>query len=95
MFHQKKKIALFLSPEGTRSLREKWKTGFYYIAKKAEVPLALCYADWKTKTLGVGKVIHLTDKFEADMAKVMVFYSKIHGKIPEKFSVDLRFLPQG
>lgn len=94
LFHQKQKIAIWLSPEGTRSLREKWKTGFYYIAQKAGVPVVLAYADWKTKTLGLGKVIHLTDNFEADMQRIMEFYASIHGKVPEKFSVDLRYLPK-
>ena len=92
MFHQDKKIAIWISPEGTRSFRDKWKTGFYYIAQKAKVPIVLAYADWKTKTLGLGKVVHLTDDFEADLRKVMDFYSQIHGKIPEKFAADKRFI---
>lgn len=93
MFHAKDKIALWVAPEGTRSLRTEWKTGFYYIAKKANVPIVLAYADWKTKTLGLGKVIHLTDDFDADMRKIMEFYAPMQGKIVEKFKVDQRYLP--
>lgn len=92
LFHGKDRVALWISPEGTRSLREQWKTGFYYIAKKAGVPLVLGFADWKTKTLGLGEVIHLTDDFEADMKKIMDFYAPMQGKINAKYSVDQRYL---
>lgn len=92
LFHGKDNIALWISPEGTRSLRAKWKTGFYYTAKKANVPIVLAFADWKTKTLGLGKIIHLTDSFENDMHEIMNFYAAMEGKIIEKFAVDQRFL---
>lgn len=85
-------IALWMSPEGSRSLRDKWKTGFYYIAKKANVPIVLAYADWKTKTIGLGKVLYLTDDFEADMQKLAEFYRDIQAKIPDQFSIDHRYL---
>jgi 1-acyl-sn-glycerol-3-phosphate acyltransferase len=93
LFHGKDKIALWIAPEGTRSLRTKWKTGFYYTAKKANVPIVLAFADWKSKTLGLGKVIYLTDNFEHDMSEIMKFYAPMEGKIIEKFSIDQRFLP--
>jgi len=94
LFHKKDKIALWIAPEGTRSLNPKWKSGFYYIAKKAQVPIVLAYADWKTKTLGFGKVIHLTDDFESDMQRIMDFYAPMEGKIKEKFQIDNRYLPK-
>jgi len=42
-------LILGISPEGTRSRVEKWKTGFYYIAQKANVPIVLMYMDYKKK----------------------------------------------
>ena len=78
-----------VTPEGTRSKMEKWKTGFYYIAQKANVPLALGFMDYKTRTCGIAKLIYLTGNFEIDMKKVMDFYKTITPKFPEKFSVDL------
>ena len=92
MFHTEQKIALWVAPEGTRSLNTKWKTGFYYIAKKANVPIVLAYADWKTKTLGLGKVIYPTDSLENDMRQIMEFYRPMQGKIQEKFSIDPQYL---
>ena len=38
-----------VTPEGTRSRQEKWKTGFYYLAKKSNVPICLGYLDYKLK----------------------------------------------
>ncbi|MEE2605355.1 MAG: 1-acyl-sn-glycerol-3-phosphate acyltransferase, partial [Bacteroidota bacterium] len=38
-FSKKDLYRLALSPEGTRKKVNEWKTGFYYIAKKANVPI--------------------------------------------------------
>ena len=73
---------------------ETWKTGFYYVAKEAKVPIAFGYLDYKTKTAGIGKVIWPGEDMEADMREIMEFYQNIHPKFPELFSVDIRYLPK-
>ena len=85
------RIAVLVTPEGTRSLRTQWKTGFYYVAKKAGVPICLGYLDYAKKEAGVGPVIYPGDDMERDMRRIMDFYAPITGKHPEKFSVDERF----
>lgn len=80
------KVALMVPAEATRSRVEKWKTGFYHIAKKAKVPVALGYLDYKNKVAGVGHLINLTDDFEADMKFIEEFYSNIPAKYPEKYN---------
>jgi len=90
LFKGKSEFVLMISPEGTRKPNSVWKTGFYYIAQKAQVPIVLGYADFKTKTLGASQVIFPTD-FELDMAGIMKFYSSIKGKIPTNFALDDRF----
>lgn len=80
------KIALMVPAEGTRSKVKKWKTGFYHIAKKANVPVALGYLDYKNKIAGVGDLINLTADFEKDMKKIEDFYKDINGKYPEKYN---------
>lgn len=80
------KVALMVPAEGTRSWVPKWKTGFYHIAKKADVPVALGYLDYKNKVAGVGKIIHLSDNFETDMKAIESFYSTIPAKYPEKYN---------
>ncbi|MCF6289322.1 MAG: 1-acyl-sn-glycerol-3-phosphate acyltransferase, partial [Proteobacteria bacterium] len=47
-------IALALAPEGTRSKSKYWKTGFYYIAMAANIPIALAYFDFDKKVVGIG-----------------------------------------
>lgn len=79
-------IALMVPAEGTRSYVKKWKTGFYHIAKKANVPVALGYLDYKNKIAGVGGLVYLTDNFENDMKIIEDFYQKIEGKHPEKYN---------
>ncbi len=80
------KIALMVPAEGTRSKVKKWKTGFYHIAKKANVPVALGYLDYKNKIAGVGDLLELTADFESDMKKIEKFYSTIDGKFPDKYN---------
>ena len=89
-FSLKEKFVMAITPEGTRSLRKEWKSGFYHVAKKANVPICLAYLDYKNKIAGVGKVIFPTDNMAADMKMIMDFY-KIVAKFPHKFSIDLRY----
>ncbi len=92
-FNDYERIAMVVAAEGTRSLVTEWKLGFYHTAKLANVPITFGYLDYAKKEAGVGGVIHLTDDMEADLKKVMEFYSKIAPKYPEKFSLDKRFFP--
>jgi 1-acyl-sn-glycerol-3-phosphate acyltransferase len=91
LFKQFPKLVLMISPEGTRSPNKEWKTGFYYIAKKAGVPIVLGYADFNKKEAGFGKIIYPTD-FEADMKEIMQFYKNIAGKKPANFKLDHRYI---
>ena len=80
-----------ITPEGTRARRTQWKTGFYYAALKAGVPICLGYLDYAKKEAGVGPALYPTGNLEADMRKIMDFYRNIKGKYPELFSLDERF----
>ncbi len=94
-FSKYERIALVISPEGTRSLRKQWKMGFYYVAKKANVPIIFGYLDYANKIAGVGGPIYPSENMEADMQIVMNFYRDIKGLYPDKFMLDERYsLPQ-
>jgi len=88
LFEGKTELVVLVTPEGTRSKVEKWKTGFYHVAKGAGVPIALGYLDYAKKEAGVGKIIHLSGDMNADMKQVMDFYRHIGPKHPALFSVD-------
>lgn len=91
LFNGRNELVVMVTPEGTRSLRTKWKTGFYHVATGANVPIALGYLDYKNKIAGVGKIIYPTGDMQKDMKEIMEFYKPIQGKHPEKFSVDLDY----
>ncbi|MEQ1447488.1 1-acyl-sn-glycerol-3-phosphate acyltransferase [Acinetobacter schindleri] len=91
LFKHHPELVMLVTPEGTRARQEQWKTGFYYVAVNAGVPIALAYMDYEQKKAGVGKIIHPTGNFEEDMAEIMDFYAGIQAKFPEEFSVDQRY----
>ena len=93
LFTDNPEFVLMISPEGTRSLNKNWKTGFYYFAQKEKVPLVLGYADYKTKTAGLGLVIY-PEEVTKDMTSIMDFYKGREGKFPEKFQLDEKYLEE-
>lgn len=91
LFDKRDHLTVLVTPEGTRTKVTKWKTGFYYVAKQAGVPVALGFLDYKNKHAGVGKLVYPSDDMEADMREIMAFYAPIKGKNPEQFSIDERY----
>lgn len=91
LFETHPRLAILITPEGTRSFRNEWKTGFYYVARQAGVPIALGYLDYGKKEAGVGLVFYPGEDMESDMRKIMAFYGDIRPRYPEKFSPDLRY----
>ena len=63
-------VQLVVPPEGTRSQTRYWKTGFYYIATGAQVPIVLGYLDYAQKVSGLGPVFEPSGDIEADMEKI-------------------------
>lgn len=92
LFEGRDELVVMVTPEGTRSLRMKWKTGFYHVAAGAGVPIALGYLDFEKKIAGVGKLVYPSGDMDKDMREIMAFYKPIKGKRPELFSVDLDYV---
>lgn len=84
IINESDEIFLALAPEGTRSKVDRWKTGFYYIALGAEVPIALGYLDYGKKRGGIGKIIMPSGDIKADEPIFQEFYKDIQGRHPEK-----------
>ncbi len=91
LFAENEELNLLVTPEGTRKQVTKWKTGFYYVALGAKVPIALGYMDFKKKEAGIGKVIYPSGDIHKDMREIMDFYRNIQGRHPERFSLDLDY----
>ena len=79
-------LQLVVPPEGTRSKVHYWKTGFYYIAVEAKVPIVMAYMDYEKKISGLGPVFHPTGDIEADMAAIKAFYAPFKGKNATQFA---------
>ena len=83
-------MTLVLAPEGTRNKADHWKSGFYYFALGAGVPILMAYADYRTKSAGIGAELWPTGHVEADLAKIRDFYATITPRYPELRS-EVRF----
>ena len=85
-FKNNARMIMVIPPEGTRSKVRYWKTGFYYIAHGAGVPIALGYIDYKLKAGGIGPAVVTTGNIEADMVKIREFYAGVTGKNPHQWT---------
>ncbi len=84
IFNSKDAFAIALAPEGTRKKVEKIRTGFYYIAKGANIPIILVGFDYATKTVVVKDAFYPTEDENKDFEYIMRFFKSITGKFPEK-----------
>lgn len=83
VFNEREKLILTIAPEGTRHKSDNWKTGFYYIALGAKIPLVMGYVDYAAKAVGIGPTLFPTGDIEADFVKFREFYTTKTGKYPE------------
>jgi len=83
-FEEYDDLIIGIAPEGTRSKTSHWKTGFYYIALKAKVPIAMAYLDYGNKIIGVGPNFTPSGNLQADFEIIREFYAGIVGKNPKR-----------
>lgn len=79
VFDQHERLHLCIAPEGTRSNVSKLKTGFYYIALKAHVPIIPVGFDWPRKLVILGKPLYTTGDYVSDMVTFYEFFSRVRG----------------
>lgn len=88
-FDRREDFLLTIPPEGTRGTVKQWRTGFYYIALKAKVPLIIGLMDYSKKTGGLGPSFMPSGNYKADMQKLSDFYHSVTPKYPEKAMRDI------
>ena len=81
-------MQLIVPPEGTRGHTRHWKTGFYYIAQQARVPIVLAFLDYERRVGGLGPIFQPTGEIERDLAEIKRFYAPIKGRRSDSFNVD-------
>lgn len=82
------RLILVIPPEGTRGRADHWKSGFYHIARQADVPVVPGYLDYGRRRCGLGSPIHLTGDVRADMDRIRAFYQAggYTGRVPANMS---------
>ena len=79
---------LVVPAEGTRGKTRQWKTGFYYIALEARVPIVLAFVDYGRKVGGLGPLFTPTGDVDVDIAEIKRFYAPIKGRRPTQFDAQ-------
>jgi 1-acyl-sn-glycerol-3-phosphate acyltransferase len=82
IFNKVERLVVAIAPEGTRGRADHWKTGFYYIAHGAGVPIALGFVDYKEKVVGIGPTIIPSGDIHADFDQIKTFYAGKTGRYP-------------
>ncbi len=80
MIRDSERLWYVIAPEGTRKRVERWKTGFWKIAKAADVPVLPVYFHYPERIVGFGPVFHLTASMADDMARIRAWYRPWQGK---------------
>lgn len=78
-FARHERFWLGIAPEGTRQSVDRWKTGFWRIARAANVPIITAYFHYPDKRVGVGPLFWPTDDMAADMERLRAFYAPWQG----------------
>lgn len=84
-FDKTQELVILFPPEGTRKKVEKWRSGFYYTAFEAKVPISLGYLDYKKKEAGIITLFYPTGDFETDVLKIQAYYKNVTAKYPENY----------
>ncbi|MGB5345418.1 MAG: lysophospholipid acyltransferase family protein [Woeseia sp.] len=83
LFNESDQLFLALAPEGTRKWRPYWRSGFYRIAKAANVPIILTFIDYESKRAGIGPQIDSSGSADETMAQIRAFYASCTAAKPE------------
>ena len=83
IFNQRKEFMLSLAPEGTRQKVSKFKTGFYYIAKEAGIPIIMITMDYSNKQSLISDPFYPTKNFKDDLNFIESFFDGVEGKVKE------------
>lgn len=82
-FKESQKLVVTIAPSGTRKKRDFWKSGFYWIAYTAQVPILCGYLDYARKEACLGLSFVPTGDIKKDMDRIREFFKGVQGKNPE------------
>jgi 1-acyl-sn-glycerol-3-phosphate acyltransferase len=79
LFNSHDTLYIVLAPEGTRKGVSKLRTGFYFMAKKANVPIMMVAFDYPKKEIRVSEPYALTHSIEDDLRQIAHYYNQVSG----------------
>lgn len=79
-FQSKPVCWVVLAPEGTRRKTDRWKTGFWHIARQAQVPVCAIWIHYPDKRFGIGPMFEMSADMDADIARLREYYTPFQGK---------------
>ncbi len=85
-FVKRERLWLCMAPEGTRQKTDYWRSGFYYIALEAKVPVLFAFLDAEKRECGLGDLLYLSGDVDADLETIRRFYADKRGFYPEQES---------
>ena len=86
MFRDAQRLTVAMAPEGTRKRVDRWRSGFYWMAHKGQVPIALGYIDYARRQAGVGPLFWPSGDYQQDMLQMQSFYQDKTARYPEQFN---------
>jgi 1-acyl-sn-glycerol-3-phosphate acyltransferase len=89
-FDRRDEFYLVITPEGTRSRTDHWKSGFYYLARDLDLPLGLAFIDYEHREAGIGGWLHLSGDVERDLEQIREAYRTRRGRRPQ-LAGEIRF----
>ena len=81
-FNNHDQLLVAITPEGSRSGAKGWKSGFYHIARGANVPILPIVFDYEHKEVRILEPFMPTDNKEQDIAILQTLYKDVKGKFP-------------
>lgn len=84
VFNSRAVFRMAIAPEGTRKKVTQLRTGFYYIAYKANVPIIPIAFDYSKKEVRIGQPVSLSGNYEEDMKLILPHFKGAQGKFPER-----------
>ncbi|GGL89392.1 glycerol acyltransferase [Deinococcus aerolatus] len=81
VIEREQEIVLLVAPEGSRGQAGYWKTGFYYMALEADVPIAVTALDWPRKRIGIVGYVQPTGDLKADFVRIAALLEGVRGRV--------------
>lgn len=85
LFEKQDQFVIGIAPEGTRKYVKEWKSGFYYMALKAKVPIVMAAFHFPEKTVYLEKPFYPSGNIDADKKILEAFFKNKQGKFPKQW----------